>query len=88
MVNVLFVIIAFLAVTVFVMHAVIKKLKKKLANADDEISELKRTQETLNTEISVLKDLSKKTSENRRKTDEKINSLHSGELSADDILPK
>jgi hypothetical protein len=51
-------------------------------------NEYEHTIRQLKDENSILRDEMKITAKNRREANEKINALHSGELSADDILPK
>lgn len=64
---------------------IFSKLYKKYKSAyEQEKSKLELLQE----EYSKLAEAYKIKKENKEKADEKIDDLHSGKLSADDILPK
>lgn len=72
-------------IVISIAFAVIFKLYKKYKSAyEQEKSKLELLQE----EYSKLAEAYKIKKGNKEKADEKIDDLHSGKLSADDILPK
>lgn len=85
----------FTLITILVLFIVVVILYILYRCKDEKLSAMKLKNEELQYELDVseseiikLNESLKIMAKNRREANEKIDSLHSGDLSADDILPK
>ena len=88
MANVTLIVFGLLLAFIFALYMLYQHTARKLSASEMKNNEYEHTIRQLKDENSILRDEMKITAKNRREANEKINALHSGELSADDILPK
>lgn len=88
MISFLAVIIILLVIAVAVFLTMWKVSEKMRKNLEDSLSLAQETNAKLMEQLSKLHEELRIKNKNREEADAKINALHSGKLSADDILPK
>lgn len=86
--NITLIVLGLLITFIFALYLLYQYTAAKLSASEMKNNEYEHTIRQLKDENSILRDEMKITAKNRREANEKINALHSGELSADDILPK
>ena len=77
-----------LAVTLGIFFALWKFAVKAKKELEEELEMALNTNKVLMEQVSLLREELRIKEENRKKADEKINDLHNGTMSANDILPK
>lgn len=88
MIKLLFFVIVILTLMNFFWYFLYRRISRKLAVSEEKADRYFEYCKAVDRENTKLREEMKIKSKNERKANEKIDSLHSGDLSADDILPK
>ena len=88
MIKPLFFTIVILTLMNFFWYFLYKRISRKLAESEEKADRYFEYCKAVDRENTKLREEMKIKSENEREANEKIDSLHAGDLSADDILPK